>query len=367
MHIESESADVARIVAGMSKIVTENDGWLHPGLVVRHVGQAYSIGINANDLERSPGLPLVQIPRALLIPVEGIEWEVRDGTLAAMSGVSGLSATQRGLLDLMLGLYGLAGKLEQACRTLPVLALQGQEHLLGLLRQGRKHWTGSPMPPASALVGTRTLACASGPEGGPSRPAKVLMPLIDLLNHHPEGAPFAVSDEGVSVAVRAKGVDLECFGYYGFRDALSLLLNYGYASSQPRFLQSIACRISIGELGHLQVQRQDFIPPRDLPRIERTADGVAISHINIFADNHRHAEERLALAIRLLWPEATPAAVQVAAQAASEQVNALNMAYYLALSDAVAASSGAGEAMVGMLETVVDHQLKLLQLARQRG
>ena len=366
MKVESEHGDVAGLFTEIADIVDEYGGHLHPGLIIRNSGQSYCAAITPQGLAAAPEQPLIAIPRSLLIPVDGIGWQVRDGRLQAVSGLSDLSGPQRLLLERMLSLYNLAGKVEEACRTLPALALQGQEGLLELLRRGRRHWVGTPAPPAEAFIGTRTLAYSqyrSPPVGATARPVKVLMPLIDVLNHHPGGAPFAASVEGVSVAVRAKGEDLECFGSYGFRDALSLLLNYGFASTQPQFVQSIACEVDLAGWGRLGIQRQDFIPPRDLPRIDRTHDGVTISHLNLPADRSRHAADRLALALRMLRPGATGDAVEAAAREAGAQVHALNRAYYQQLSAAVDAAAGAGAQVLDMLRIVIDHQLQALQPA----
>lgn len=367
MIIDSEHSDTARIFAEIASIVRENGGALHAGLVVRSNGEGYSAAITAHGLAQSPDLPLIVIPRPLLIPVDGIGWGVRDGVLEAVSGVASLSSLQRRLLDRMLSLYNLAHKVDEACRSMPVLALQGQQSLLERLRRGRRRWKGEPVAPADAFIGTRTLAYVPSPPSGPdgsARPTRVLMPLIDVLNHHQHGAPFAATAEGVRIAVRAHGADLECFCSYGFRDALSLLLNYGFASTQPRFVQSIACEVDVAGWGRLDIQRQDFIPPRDLPRIERADDGAGISHLNIMADSDRHALERLALALRMLQPGAGSTAVQAAALDAWAQVHALNLAYYRELSDAVDAASGLEAQVSAMLRTVIDHQLRMLELVR---
>ena len=114
MKVESEHGDVAGLFTEIAGIVGEYGGHLHPGLIIRNTGQSYSAAITSQGLAAAPEQPLIAIPQSLLIPVDGIGWQVRDGRLQAVSGLSDLSGPQRLLLERMLTLYNLAGKVEEA-------------------------------------------------------------------------------------------------------------------------------------------------------------------------------------------------------------------------------------------------------------
>ena len=64
---------------------------------------------------------------------------------------------------------------------------------------------------------------------------QVLLPLIDLLNHHHAGTCFRIQDGAMRVKTVQAGGN-ECFTHYGNRrDVLDLALHYGHLDQSTPF------------------------------------------------------------------------------------------------------------------------------------
>ncbi len=320
--------------------------------------------VDAPDLDPATAPPLMLVPHSVLIPVAGLKWE-QQNCLEPTGGLEALSDVQQHALQQMLAIYAHTGKLADIQTRMPSLALSRDSSLAALLQAGHPNWVKHERSEIMAtFLDTRVLnysyKSASSQNGAPATGAQeILMPLIDLLNHHPEGSHYTSKPEGLRVKARTCGSNGECFARYGYNDAMMLLLHLGYVAREPRFVQSIACEIHADGFGVIRIQQQGHSNLKDLPLIQKNAESATISHLNLEADQPGHALKILtvvAQGLRIQDPVRF-------AQSAVKAVISANLDYYRTLiAQAQAAAHLPETARVGsMFIEVARHQMSLLE------
>lgn len=335
--VDAESSDVGSILTEMTRLVIDRDGALHPGL--RMVERSGELTVFCSDhAGTATDQPLFDVPRELLIPVDGAAWVASDQMLVLAEPPPGLTALQRDALDLHIALYNATGKLPWAMSSHPRLALRGEPEAVAAIKQVRPGFdvagTGqraSEAPAADVFLGTRVFGlppaaaadkleraadpaaaaaavaatrAAAGPagssaDGSPDSPRqRVLMTLIDLLNHHPRGASYRVDARAMTPAVaRPTGTD-ECFAHYGHRrDTLDLALNYGYLDTATDFIHCVPLDLDVAGFGAVRVggARRRPVNPLDPPQVTVDSELLSLSHITF----QRARPDRWQTAVRM--------------------------------------------------------------------
>lgn len=371
MHIDAESPAAAAIYASLAGLVREAGGYISPDLVLHQCGSMLWASVAAGSSTAKSPSRLVLLPEKLLVPIDGLGWQAGT-SLQPQAGLDSLQPLQRHALDLMLELFDLTGKMSSAERELPVRALASESALLALIRSGRPHWRPAAACTAEAFIGTRILGRQDDPAevntGGASREPQMLMPLLDVWNHHPRGAIFRHRPEGMAIRQSEHAPADQAYANYGYRDALSLLLDYGYVDRQPRFLQSIACQLELAGIGRLTIMRQGHSTPNDLPWFKVTQEGVMAGHINLDADQPQLALEWLRMLATGFEPGAGAGALQRRAIAAMIAILDANLDWYRAMLPlaAAAALNPASRCVAAMLLDVSEHQTALIEEIRGR-
>lgn len=205
-----------------------------PGLVLREENGNLRMETGPDD-----GPLLVRMPEACLIPPADFRFGLEGDRLMAMAE-QGVTPLRAQLMQATLDLYNLTGKLAAHKRSVPwwlaaahpevldhILRLRDNPTLRGyadVVRVG---------PDDGFLVETffltRTLAIKKD-----GKTMRMLMPVIDFMNHHHQGAAFnTITDQrGFAIGMlKAQPVagSVECFARYGDYDALTTWLHYGFA------------------------------------------------------------------------------------------------------------------------------------------
>lgn len=325
MRIESESPQTEAAYARLGRLVVDHGGYLHPGLVLHQQGGDLWASADPG-LEGDADEVLIRVPMALLIPAAGLEWR-ESPELEVGQGIDRLSAPQREALAAMLVLYRCTGKLSWARQNLPSVVLDGEDdmsRLLSRVQAGSGLWR---QPPPLAFIRSRILGMRADPEA-PAARHPVLMPLAEILNHHPAGARLGVRPDGLSVRmVRAEGTR-ECHACYGYKDGLRLLLAYGYVDRCTRFVHCVPGWIDVPHLGRLQVRGIGHQTVHDLPGVTRDAEGLSLSHLNFDADKPRHALEILRFVIGGLRLPLEPVGLERLVWQAHNGLAATTLDYY---------------------------------------
>lgn len=191
---------------------------------------------------------------------------------------------QRELLDAHIRLYNAAGKIPETVHSHPQVGLSRGLIPAEPVRALRPRFAAIESA-AEVFIGTRVFGIR-GSEG--SATMRVLMPVIDLLNHHSGGAPYELDDLRFGIAAARPLGTAECFAHYGgLRDAVDLALGHGYCDTSVSFYKCVPLTVDVPGLGAVRVagmQRRNsrrHVTPRATP----TEDGVEISLLTFFADH----------------------------------------------------------------------------------
>jgi hypothetical protein len=301
-HVSADNAECGRLLGEILTLVLRQGGAVHPGAVWRVTNGHMSVTCDpgAAGCER----PLVELPHELLVPVTGAEWADSTERLILRRPPPGITPLQRALLDLHVELYNATSKVPWTISHHPRAVVPGHPPLLDALRDLRPGLYPKSGMPADIFLHTRVFGLKSPSDPAvptPTKPAaktQVLMPLIDTLNHHPQGAPFQLDQTGLRVRLAQPSGTAECFAAYGGRrDVLDLALHYGYVDQATPFAFSAPVSVEAPGLGRVAVGASRTRPahPLDPPRVSWDGETLDISHLCC----HRQHPERLRTALRL--------------------------------------------------------------------
>lgn len=278
--VDAATPAVADVLTEMTRIVLTGGGVVHPGLTMVERDGAMTVRCT-DSADAAPDQPLFDVPREVLIPVDGAKWADSRSELVLTEPPPALTPRQRDLLDLHVALYNAGGKLPCIVASHPRLGFRDAPDVVAAVQALRPGFTEADVethnqalkapsphnpdsnePPAiQVFLGTRVFGLkpveAADPETtrAPTHAnQRVLMTLIDLLNHHPRGAPYRVDARAMTPAVaRPKGTD-ECFAHYGHRrDSLDLALNYGYVDTETQFVHCPPLTVDVPSVGKLRI------------------------------------------------------------------------------------------------------------------
>lgn len=289
-HIRADSQAVAQLLQSTIDLVSAHGATLHPDLVfVEHGG----------DLRvecRSAGGQLLTIPEELLVATDDVTWDLREGRLVITSSPA-LTSVQQEILDLHLALYNAADKVATFRAASPQTTLAHDDTVAQAIRTVRPSFRQAitSHEVARAFVQSRLLGLKK-----PRR--RVLMPLGDLLNHHPKGSPLAVRHGALRISVAHGRPGSECFvSYGGYRDVLDLALHYAYLDHNTTLVNCPPLTIDIGGLGRLTIAGQGVGRARRLPapRIAREGTDLTVSHLVFDPDSPETWQVPLRMALTM--------------------------------------------------------------------
>jgi len=243
--------------------------------------------------------PLITMPSHLLVPIAGARWGDGATSLELLAPPESATPVQRDLLQLHVALYNATGKLRWWSTQHPARLVEHCPAVAEALRPLKPHHGNGPQEPTAAerFLATRSFGWKAEPENGPRR--QVLMPLIDLLNHHHHGAPYRIEAGAMRMATAQPESSGECFAHYGHRrDGLDLALHYGHDDPSTPFAHCAPLQISVEGVGLIQVEHQVGrrpAHPLDPPRVELEEGGVRLSHLCC----HRGHPERVRTMLKL--------------------------------------------------------------------
>ena len=312
-RVRSDDPAVREAVGTMFDLVLGHGGQVHPGLWVEEVDGALSVHVDGAD-----DSVLGELPEELLVPVGGVMFDVVDDRLVVATTDPRVTALQGELLAAHLRLYNATGKVPWARTTLPEVALTGTDRdLLQRLRRAER-----PVPSvAAAFVSTRTLArgtraaanpadsgkvsadiADSAPDAPSDQPERlVLMPLLDLINHHPLARPFGGSRRSLTVTVSRPSGGTETFVSYGAsKSPIDMACRYGFVPDGCRTTRLCPGEVEVDGLvvrveGRSLQPRSAFDPP--IVAIEEST--LTLSHLTIDADHPQRLRAALAMALQM--------------------------------------------------------------------
>ena len=251
MIISTNDREMGKELEGLEKAIVDNGGWIHPNLEVKYKNET---GLSVYmDGHYPPSDYLIKLAEGLLIPVDAVNISVKGNEFIIDPDANSLSPVQLEIVRRMISIYNLTDKVRFHINEDPWIRFREAPELMYQLMRARtlkydldrkqrfmfgtdKNVTLEDFV-AKAFMSTRILGYKASPDEGSIR---VLMPLIDFVNHDYRGSNFLTGGNCVGV----EGVQLknrqpfpgsrECYAFYGMRDGLDMFseiwfLRYGIA------------------------------------------------------------------------------------------------------------------------------------------
>ena len=272
-HVDATDPVVADLLSGILEVLAAAGGWLHPQ--ARLVEREGHLRLHCLAPE---GEPLVRVPHAAMVPVGRLSWAASPDALALDDLPEDLDPLATELAYLEVALLNQCGKVPQLQLTHPLIAPL-EPGLIEAVQALRPGFRVEPIDPTSLLWSTRCFRLTVG--AGPAEP--VVIPVVDLLDHHAAGATGTGQADSFGVTVRHVGTGDACFLDYGWkRDAIGMALTYGFADSSADLAHSAPLSVDLGLLGRLEILGKGRDADGHLLPMQATRlpGGVALSHVS---------------------------------------------------------------------------------------
>lgn len=276
--LRSDDPIVADLLASTLELLGEAGGWVHPA--ARLVAQTGQLSLECDGLEDEP---LLTIPRAAFVRVDAVEWAEDPDTLRVAEVHEDIGDVELSLLYVHAALHNQLDRLGWIARTHPAVADVSPRITvaLGELVPGFAQVNTSPR---DLLFDNRCLRVDLDDGRGPQR---VLLPILDLLNHHRAGAAPTWDGSSFAVQVCRPFGTAECALDYGLgRDALEMAVVYGFADESTTQAHLPPMDVLVPGVGPVSLlaagRRADAsFAPLD---VDRRDDGMVISHLTFAND-----------------------------------------------------------------------------------
>lgn len=218
VRIETDSAELTRALTHLVDLMVDQGATFHPGLRVLGVDGQMSAWADGDD----PWL--MRIPESTLVPVDDITWS-DEPPLRIIAAPSSLTPLQVEVLQACTDVMAAAGTWEHFLATHPRATITDPDAITVIQSL---HPAFSPATSAAAMLKTRTIRMSL--DG--SEPISYLMPMLDLVNHHPAAPAYARDGGYLSIGTWQSNPGSEYFVSYGStRDVLGIALAYGYVDA----------------------------------------------------------------------------------------------------------------------------------------
>lgn len=242
VRIETTSHDVGRALTDLVDLLHEAGADFHPGLRIVEVGGQLSASADGDD----PWL--MRIPTSTLVPVDEVTWP-DEPPLRLLAAPGELTPIQVDVLEACTAVMAAAGTWEHFRATHPRATVSDADAIAVIQSL---HPAFSPATSAAAMLKTRTIRLALGDK----EPTSYLMPMLDLVNHHPAAPAYAHEDGYLSISTWRAADRGECFVSYGSnRDVLGIALAYGYVDTSITRVNALPGEYALPGGGTLRLVR----------------------------------------------------------------------------------------------------------------
>lgn len=250
--IISDDPAIKRVLEKLVTLVTDNGARLHTEIEIVCLKGELSINSQLDHLNSEE---IIMIPETCLPAVNDFKISLKGDKLIAEPDASkNVSKLHISVFDLMVELFNLTGKISAHLKISPRLTLRNAPNIIEhLYLPSLDSEDNSDLDAAviNSFIATRHKTHAG---------RKVLMPIIDCLNHHYNAKPFkrVNADKGGIVIFNSKPVasSNEVFvSYNPFLDALDIYKHCGFVDIFYPLCRSIPLLIDMGTIGKIRVRR----------------------------------------------------------------------------------------------------------------
>lgn len=318
LKMNTTNATLRNLIEDLHAQLVKMGSYIHPDIeIIENEGQ-----VSLHLLNTSSDTPLFKIPHAALIPYDLFDLDINGDKIVMDSHHSGATEEQIKIFETIIALYNVTDKISLHKQTHPWFAFNEHKDILDLLfsaREGRdidiiqSHIHNPDFYNELVLLTffkSRLVSCALNKKD--SEPQYVVPPLIEFMNHHPQGAGFDMlyHPDASFMQIDAKtpiANNTECFTSYGRFDAMDSYLHYGYVNEDAKFLRSIPLHLNILGLGDFTIRSLDLpVHKSDIPdslkgldfympriTIDHEKKSAELSHLFIPHENARYSLRRI--------------------------------------------------------------------------
>lgn len=219
--IQSDDPIVADLLASTIELVAEAGGWLAPSTTF--VNQHGQLHVESRE---NNGSALFHIPREAFVRVDDVQWSQSSEQLEILEVPDHFGDIETELLYIQVALHNQCGKLPWMNQTHPWLANDVPDEVIEAVRLILPGFRETHMTATDTLWANRCFKISIDESQEPQR---VLIPLVDLLNHHKQGATGSWGDDAFAVASnQAFGSNESALNYGINRGALEMAAVYGF-------------------------------------------------------------------------------------------------------------------------------------------
>ncbi|MEX1114766.1 MAG: hypothetical protein WEB53_05925 [Akkermansiaceae bacterium] len=373
--IESDQPELRRALESLVEQVMRGGGWIHESLCL--IAEQGSVRVES-------GLPagrnelLISVPEEILLPIDEIRMRLSGDEIVIDSFADSATPERRRLAETQIEIYNLCGKIAAHRAVSPRFGFADDGEVARLLAEGRDAKGG----PGNLLDDFMHARVFSHGDGSSGKRLEVLMPVVDIFNHHPDATGYLIETPRhpdhpvIGVGHWKPEPDArECFVCYSLFDAFDLAVHYGYLERGCRFVKSVPLVVELEGLGSLRMRAVGGAAlRRELPsRLKdlrawmpvvcaRTLEELEISHLIIPGSSDRHALRRVLATMISGWQpgmdlEAVADYVAHAERAVLEQ----NIRYYERLAESLRTGAGSSLALIESTREMAMSQLGLLR------
>lgn len=323
-QIIADDLQVQKTIERIEQLVVQGGGWVHPDIKILSNKGDMRVEYEGSDEAHEK---LALLTRETLLPIEDVEVFAEAGKLNFKPvRPDSLTKMRHELFELMFELYNYSDKIAHTRESNFWFTLKDDVHIMERLVNARssgpayekmKKFLQNPDGEdaiqkhlVERFISMRVLGF--GGKADARKPGKsnmpVLMPIIDIFNHHDRGGRFQSADNTVLEIKCSKPVEGsdECFAFYGFMDAMDAYLRYGFVDTEAAIVRSIPLQIDVPNIGRLVIESKTptkmnaFKLTKEsqdlagfMPNINRNYDVLTLSHLFIPASHSPYAMRRI--------------------------------------------------------------------------
>jgi len=269
-QIISDDNEIGKIIDQLTTTIQSNGGYLHPDITIQC--QKKQLSLHTKNGMAINGYAII-IPHACLMPIDEFQWGLDDSDdITIQSASPKVTPLQREITDLVVELFNRTDKITQFRQTCLDLKATRNYKLIETMYSARpmdledfkkKQNKNEQEVLLEGLFQTRYYYLFKSPETTIQDRERVIIPIIDLMNHHIKGEitlnsvlqAETANDCPPYLCIKCSPVpgSDECCHNYGVRDAYELFVGYQYIDRNADFLRSVPLTVDLGDTGSMEI------------------------------------------------------------------------------------------------------------------
>lgn len=376
--IVSDQPKLQRELESLVEQAVRGGAWFHEDL--RLIAENGSVRVESSLPAGRDDL-MISLPEEILLPLDEIRMSLSGDEIVIDSFADTATPERRRLFETVIRIYNLCGKIPAHRAASPRFAFPADGEIARLITAGRGAGKDTTETASDPLLDDFIQCRLFSHEDGSGKRRKVLMPMIDFYNHHPDAHGYlnetARHPDQPLIGVshwKAAADQRECFVCYSLFDAFDMSIHYGYLERGCRFVKSVPLKIELEGVGKLRVisagaaSLRCELPSRlrDLrawmPVVTRSSpQEIELSHLIIPGPSDRHALRRVLASMISAWkPGMDLEAVAELVASAERTVLAENIRCYEQLAEALGSGLESSPSLAQSILEMATLQLRLL-------